>query len=159
MIWFAADNGPEINCPPTGVCQQADTNPSRPVEGPGSADIYEGGHRVAGIVSIPGCHTHRHHHGLFRSTAHLSSSHGRWMEEASCHCSRIWNYFYGKILHEDPRGFGIGYLNANASIVDGWGHRFGRWKFVEGSASCKEESCRKPELFNLETDLGERHDL
>ena len=39
------------------------------------------------------------------------------------------------------------------------GFRYGRWKYVEGSASCSQPSCNKPQLYDLETDLGERHDL
>lgn len=30
---------------------------------------------------------------------------------------------------------------------------------MEGSASCSQKSCHKPQLYDLETDLGERHDL
>ena len=61
MVWMTSDNGPEENCKPEGICEKADTRPYRPVAGPGSAgilrgrkrDIYEGGHRVAGIISFP----------------------------------------------------------------------------------------------------------
>ena len=57
------------------------------------------------------------------------------------------------------RGIGFGYYDAKLALVHGWGYRYGRWKYVQGSASCKLHSCRKPQLYDLDTDLGERHDL
>ena len=57
------------------------------------------------------------------------------------------------------RGIGFGYYNAKLALVQGWGYRVDRWKYVQGSASCKLHSCRKPQLYDLDTDLGERHDL
>ena len=58
MVWFTTDNGPEVNCHPEGICEGA---PHRPTAAPGSAgplrgrkrDIWEGGHRVPGIVAWP----------------------------------------------------------------------------------------------------------
>ena len=56
--WSGGDNGPEKNCPPAGRCAGSE---HRPLEGPGSAgplrgrkrDVWEGGHRVPGIISWP----------------------------------------------------------------------------------------------------------
>ena len=45
------------------------------------------------------------------------------------------------------------------NIARGYGYRYGKWGYVEGSTSCTVSKCRKPMLFDLETDLGERHDL
>lgn len=60
---------------------------------------------------------------------------------------------------EGVRSIGIGFVNPKLNIVNGWGYRYGKWKYVEGSTSCEEKSCRKAQLYNLETDIGERHDL
>merc|ERR1719197_1398981 len=68
MIWFTTDNGPEVNCAPEGRCGSGSTGRIPPgtlyrpdTHGPGSAgplrgrkrDVWEGGHRVPGIVSWP----------------------------------------------------------------------------------------------------------
>ena len=68
MIWFTVDNGPEVNCAPEGRCGSGSTGviPAgtlhRPAcDGAGSAgvlrgrkrDVWEGGHRVPGIISWP----------------------------------------------------------------------------------------------------------
>lgn len=66
MIWFTTDNGPEVNCAPEGRCGGVHEIPPgtlhRPAsKGPGSAgplrgrkrDVWEGGHRVPGIISWP----------------------------------------------------------------------------------------------------------
>ena len=68
MIWFTVDNGPEVNCKPEGRCGSGKTGRipegtlHRPAcGGAGSAgplrgrkrDVWEGGHRVPGIVSWP----------------------------------------------------------------------------------------------------------
>jgi arylsulfatase A-like enzyme len=64
-----------------------------------------------------------------------------------------------KHTQEGAREIGIGYYDANTTLVNGWGYRYGRWKYVEGSSSCKDDACRKAQLYDLETDLGERHDV
>ena len=61
---------------------------------------------------------------------------------------------------EGHRSLGLMYHDPNLNIQRGYGYRYGKWKYVEGSASCSDDSdCRKPMLFDLETDLGERHDI
>ena len=61
---------------------------------------------------------------------------------------------------EGHRSLGLMYHDATISVQRGYGYRYGKWKYVEGSASCSDESyCRNPMLFDLEVDLGERHDL
>lgn len=60
------------------------------------------------------------------------------------------------------RSFGIGFYDAKTTLNYGWGFRHGKWKYVEGSASCIGEEgapCREPQLYDLSTDLGERNDL
>ncbi len=68
MIWFTVDNGPEVNCGPEGRCGSGTTGVIPPgtlhrpdCGGAGSAgplrgrkrDVWEGGHRVPGIISWP----------------------------------------------------------------------------------------------------------
>ena len=62
MVWFTTDNGPEVNCHPEGFCGGTEHRPVPDTsEGPGSSgplrgrkrDIWEGGHRVPGIISWP----------------------------------------------------------------------------------------------------------
>lgn len=67
-VWFTTDNGPEVNCKPEGRCGSGTTGKIPPgtlhrpqCHGAGSAgplrgrkrDVWEGGHRVPGIVSWP----------------------------------------------------------------------------------------------------------
>ena len=33
QTWFSTDNGPEMNCPPEGICKRAKINLQRPKEG------------------------------------------------------------------------------------------------------------------------------
>ena len=68
MTWFTTDNGPEVNCPPEGRCGSNGTGVIPPgtlhrpaCGGAGSAgplrgrkrDVWEGGHRVPGVISWP----------------------------------------------------------------------------------------------------------
>ena len=68
MTWFTVDNGPEVNCFPEGRCGSGTTGVIPPgtlhrpaCGGAGSAgplrgrkrDVWEGGHRVPGIISWP----------------------------------------------------------------------------------------------------------
>jgi len=179
MIMFASDNGPERNCPPEGICKRAHDRPHRPTEGPGSAgplrgrkrDIFEGGHRVPGIVSWP---------AVVGDTAKVS-----WetimtddflptimdaigvkrppeQESWAMDGQSIIPILKGQTWKDTPQGersFGIGYFDAKLKINHGWGYREGKWKYVEGSTSCNQDSCQKPLLFDLENDIGERHDL
>lgn len=181
MTWFTADNGPEENCRPTGICRNADIAPHRPIEAPGSAgplrgrkrDIYEGGHRVAGIVSFPsqvlgnGTSWETVVTMDFLPTVMDLLSVSRPPEQQDWAFDgrsilpllRDHENFRWRDTPEGPRSIGIGYHDTHLSVTKGWGYRFGQWKLVQGSASCNQTDCQKAQLFNLETDLGERHDL
>jgi arylsulfatase A-like enzyme len=192
MIWFASDNGPEMNCPPNGICQNADIDPQRPRENPGSAgplrgrkrDIYEGGHRVSGIVSFPAQINTEGSGGSITSwetvvtmdflptvvdvllgidgmtTLRPPEQHD-WPIDGRSILPLLQNpyTFRWNETVDGPREIGWGFHNATLNIVNGWGYRFGPWKYVEGSVSCTDEDCKKPQLFNLEWDVGERHEL
>jgi arylsulfatase A-like enzyme len=182
MTWFSTDNGPEHNCPPTGICKHADTDPQRPKEGPGSSgllrgrkrDIYEGGHRVPGIISYPSEVTGGNHISWetvvsfdFLPTIMEILNVSRPPEQESWAFDgrsilpllRNPDTFLWKDTEEGPRSFGVGYYNPSSTVVKGWGYRYGPWKYVEGSISCTSSECQKPQLFNLESDPGERNDL
>lgn len=64
-----------------------------------------------------------------------------------------------KYTVEGPRSIGIGFFDPKLQDMNGWGFRYGRWKLVQGSRSCTRRWCRKAQLFDLETDLGERKNL
>ena len=192
-IWFATDNGPENNCPPKGICENADRFPHRPKEGPGSAgilrgrkrDIFEGGHRVPGIVSFPaeiqrqGPRNHNDEYddaivswetvitmdflptvmellGVERPINQQS-----WAMDGRSILPLLKNAtgFRWDNTEEGARSFGMGNHDPKVNAVHGYGYRYGKWKYVEGSVSCTLPSCRKPLLFDLSNDIGERHDL
>ena len=209
MIWLTSDNGPEGNCPPLGFCKYYGDDDDdvdgggdkfRPRDaGPGSTgglrgrkrDIYEGGHRVPGIVSYP---------AVVVGTANNDNDNADAKKETDGFESwqtvyttdflptvmdvlgvdrpesqQDWSFDGRSILPllKDPSKFrwnetsvgvrsaGIGYHDIELSNVNGWGYRHGRWKYVHGSKSCTDPNdvCYRPQLYDLETDLEERHDL
>lgn len=177
MTWFAADNGPEWNCPPEGICHG---DPQRPVEGEGSAgplrgrkrDIYEGGHRVAGVVSFPATvkETNVASWETVVTTDFLPTvmevlkvdrplEQQSWAMDGRSILPLLSNptTFRWNETKDGPRSFGIGFYDLKK--VHGWGFRHGPWKYVEGSKSCQKPECHQPQLYNLDTDLGERHDI
>jgi arylsulfatase A-like enzyme len=171
-----------MNCPPEGICKRAKIDPQRPKEGPGSAgplrgrkrDIYEGGHRVPGIVSYP---------AEIKTTNLISwetvttmdflptimevlnvdrpKEQQSWALDGRSILPLLRNAssFKWRDTKEGPRSLGFGHHDPALNVAHGLGYRFGRWKYVEGSASCTVSDCRKPQLFNLAKDIGERHDL
>lgn len=181
MIWFAADNGPEKNCPPKGICQHSDTAPHRPVEGPGSAgplrgrkrDIYEGGHRVPGIVSFPATvQGNGESWETVVTTDFLPTimellnvdrpvEQQNWAFDGRSIIPLLNNHtsFEWEQTEDGFRSFGMAFQDVKLKPSNGWGYRYGKWKYVVGSASCKEDECHQPQLYDLETDLGERLDL
>jgi arylsulfatase A-like enzyme len=182
MTWFTTDNGPEMNCPPTGICKEADIHPHRPVEGPGSSgplrgrkrDIYEGGHRVPGIVSFP-AYVQGEEHVSWETVVTMDflptimdllkverpTEQQSWAMDGRSILQLLRNphTFKWNETIDGPRSIGIGYHGTELSKMSGWGYRYGKWKYVEGSASCRIDDCQQPQLFNLEEDLGERHDV
>ena len=149
MIWLASDNGPEHNCPPDGICQRGGTDPSRPVEGPGSAgilrgrkrDIYEGGHRVPGLVSWPAFVGNEKGRESWETVSTMDflptimdvlgvcrppQQQGWAMDGRS-----ILHILQGKRWKDTDLGereIGFGYYDAKLALVHGWGYRYGRWK-------------------------------
>lgn len=57
------------------------------------------------------------------------------------------------------RGVGWMFDTVNLQSKKGYGFRYGNWKYVYGSVSCRENDCEKDLLYDLSTDLSEVHDL
>lgn len=177
MIWFTSDNGPEVNCKPAGFCGGTQ---HRPTEAPGSAgilrgrkrDVWEGGHRVPGIVSWPG--RVRGHWVSWETVSTVDflptvmevlgvvrpAAQAGWKMDGTSLVSLLTG---GANATLSPRGmgwyYGIGPDGAIPSVQRGYGFRFGKWKFIHGSRSCTEESCRYPQLYDLSIDLGETRNV
>jgi hypothetical protein len=48
------------------------------------------------------------------------------------------------------RGVGWMYASPTKNVNDGYGFRYGKWKYVQGSISCHADDCKQPQLFDLE---------
>lgn len=54
---------------------------------------------------------------------------------------------------------GIGWAYNAWSPKSPHGYRYGKWKYVHGSTSCSNKDCEADLLYDLEADLGEKHDI
>ena len=171
MVWLTTDNGPEGNCKPEGIC-----NATWYEDNPGSAgplrgrkrDIYEGGHRVPGIISWPAVvkgnrvsndtlvtsdflPTVLEVLGVQRPASQLS-----WGFDGVSALS----FIEGK-ENMPERGIGWAYATtaAEGKNPSQFGYRYGKWKYVHGSVSCADAACNEPKLFDLSVDLGETKNL
>ena len=183
MIWLTTDNGPEVNCGPEGRCGGTDTIPPgtlhRPDSGgPGSAgplrgrkrDVWEGGHRVPGIISWPAVAK-----GPARESWHpvvTMDSMATILEVLGLQrpaSQSTWAFDGVSVLPilkgETPaeRGIGWMYMTPAASPKEGYAYRWNQWKLAVGGISCDPEgatfNCSAPQLYNLEEDKEENHDL
>lgn len=183
MIWFTTDNGPEVNCHPEGRCGGGKTIPPgtlhRPdSSGPGSAgvlrgrkrDVWEGGHRVPGIISWP---------AVVQGPARVSWDPVVTMDFMATVLEVIgverpkdqssWAFDGVSVMPilkgETPavRGIGWMYNKPIASPTNGYAFRYGKWKLAVGGVSCDPSKasfdCSKPQLYNMETDYAENFDL
>jgi hypothetical protein len=186
MVWFTVDNGPEVNCQPEGRCGSNRTGKippgtlHRPASGgAGSAgplrgrkrDVWEGGHRVPGIVSWP---------------AVVKGDKGRvsWDTVTTMDflatvmdvlhvdrppAQRDWHFDGVSILPllqgetPAPRGVGWMYQSPRKDAGNGYAFRYGKWKYVAGGISCNPGEatfdCHKPQLYDMSLDIAEDHDL
>lgn len=168
LIWFATDNGPEMNCPPMGFCDESN------LPGPGSAgilrgrkrDVYEGGHRVPGIISWPSRISGKSREswepistldflptildilGIQRPQKQLD-----WPIDGTSIVPLVDNQPL------PDRGMAWWYRDPIPNNQTGYAFRYGPWKFVHGSESCTIENCSRPQLYNLVDDLREQRDL
>jgi arylsulfatase A-like enzyme len=172
LTWFTTDNGPEVNCQPDGICKG---RPERPSVMHGTAgplrgrkrDVWEGGHRVPGVVSYPrlvGAVSLESWQTVttmdflptvleLLGNASRPSGQTSWAIDGVS----ILPVLVGETL--PARGIGWAYMSIDATADDGYGFRYGKWKLVVGGRSCTQEECKRPMLYDLEADLGERRDL
>eukprot|EP00928_Gymnodinium_smaydae_P039784 TRINITY_DN27104_c0_g1_i1.p1 TRINITY_DN27104_c0_g1~~TRINITY_DN27104_c0_g1_i1.p1 ORF type:complete len:615 (-),score=33.83 TRINITY_DN27104_c0_g1_i1:147-1991(-) len=165
FIWFATDNGPEINCGPDGYCSDSHFRQAPGDAGPlrgRKRDIWEGGHRVPTIVSWPS--VQRGPARVSWDTVVTMDFVATMMEVLQVDrpaAQRNWGFDGKSILPilkgEQVPDRGIGWIYND---MQGYhGYRYGKWKFVHGSTSCQRSDCKGDALYNLEVDLAERHDL
>ena len=186
MIWFTTDNGPEVNCKPEGRCGSRATGKIPPgtlhrpdSRGPGSAgplrgrkrDVWEGGHRVPGIISWPavvkGPSPREVWHPVvtmdFLATVLDVLGVSRPVEQQHWHLDgvSILPILRGEV--PQPRGIGWMYTEPIKSTQKGYAFRYGKWKYVAGGMSCDASSatfnCSKEQLYDMETDIAENHNL
>jgi hypothetical protein len=185
MIWFTVDNGPEVNCKPEGRCGSGKTGVipagtlNRPdCGGAGSAgplrgrkrDVWEGGHRVPGIVSWP---------AVTKGAARVSWDTVVTMDFLATvmdvlkvsrpEAQKNWHFDGVSIMPilrgETPavRGIGWMYDKPTKSAKDGYAFRYGKWKYVAGGISCNAAAatfdCAKEQLYDMDVDYAENHDL
>jgi arylsulfatase A-like enzyme len=184
MVWFTTDNGPEVNCAPEGRCGSGTTGQIPPgtlhrpdSRGPGSAgplrgrkrDVWEGGHRVPGIISWPAVAK-----GPAREVWHpvvtmdFMATVLEVLDISRPPTQQDWNFDGVSILPilrgEDPQPRGIGWMYSEPikSEKTGYAFRYGKWKYVAGGISCTNMStfnCSKEQLYDMTTDYVENHDL
>ena len=183
MIWFTTDNGPEVNCAPEGRCGGGATIPPgtlhRPKStGPGSAgplrgrkrDVWEGGHRVPGIISWPAVAKGPARADWnpvvtmdFMATVLDVLGLERPATQAHWHFDGVSVLPILKGEAPAPRGIGWMYLRPVASPDYGYAFRYGKWKLAVGGISCHSAQasfdCSKPQLYDMSVDLAEEHDL
>merc|ERR1712048_399597 len=154
------------NCGPEGFCTDdhgqnlpGDAGPLRGRK----RDIFEGGHRVPGIISWPavvGDQAHESWHLMlsadFLPTVMDALGVDRPKEQADWAMDgvSVLPLLRGEVMPE--RGMGW--------LFDEWppknvGFVYGKWKYVHGSRSCTNDDCNKELLFDLDADLGETTDL
>jgi arylsulfatase A-like enzyme len=185
MTWFTTDNGPEINCPPEGRCGSGSTGviPAgtlhRPAcSGAGSAgplrgrkrDVWEGGHRVPGIISWPAVVSGPARESWdtvvtmdFLATIMDVLQVERPPEQANWHFdgTSIMPILRGEVPEE--RGIGWMYYSPILSAQNGYAYRYGKWKYTVGGISCDPSkatfNCSKEQLYDLSVDKEENFDL
>lgn len=172
MIWFTTDNGPEVNCPPLGICSGQPKRPHPSLgEGPGNAgvlrgrkrDIFEGGHRVPGIISYPPLVSGAHeswetvvtHDFLPTVMEMLSVKRPAAQADWALDGQSILPLLKGEAMPER----GLAWAYGAADNLSSYGYRYRNWKYVHGSVSCRAPGCEDDKLFDLSVDLGERNDV
>ncbi|EDQ89600.1 uncharacterized protein MONBRDRAFT_7910 [Monosiga brevicollis MX1] len=167
MMWVTTDNGPEGNCEGSGDAAGR-CEPEHFLTYPGSAgplrgrkrDIFEGGHRVPGIVSWPAVVPRNMVSWDTVVTMDFMATIMDVLDVQRPASQAQWAFDGQSIMpiltgegDFDLRGIGWMYQNPSQH-----GYRYGRWKFVNNSQGCK-PSCTQGFLYDLETDMGETTDL
>ena len=185
LIQFTTDNGPEVNCPPEGRCGSGPSGEIPPgtlhrpaCGGAGSAgplrgrkrDVWEGGHRVPGIVSWPavvGDTTRVSWDPVVTMDFHATILDVLGVQRPAA--QRGWAYdgvsmmplLRGEAVAE--RGIGWMYFAPEPTPANGYAYRWGKWKLAVGGISCHAAqatfNCSRPQLYDMSTDWAEDHDL
>jgi len=169
MVWFTTDNGPEGNCYPTGQCQDGHFR-----NYPGSAgplrgrkrDVWEGGHRVPGIISFPAVVKGPARESWDLATTSdflptimdvLAVSRPEAQQHWGLDGVSLMPVLQGEMVPDREMGWLMGFQHG----FPPWAHayRSGKWKYVNGSKGCGDPSCHTDALFDLGVDLGETNDV
>eukprot|EP00045_Choanoeca_perplexa_P010428 m.105203 g.105203 ORF g.105203 m.105203 type:complete len:534 (-) comp15277_c0_seq1:117-1718(-) len=164
MIWFTTDNGPEGNCQPEGRCtaDHFKTYPGSagPLRGR-KRDIWEGGHRVPGIISWPAVVKDNRQSNETVVTMDVLATIMDVLDVERPSSQADWAFDGQSVMpiltgqgQFETRSIGWMYQNVKQN-----GFRHGPWKLVNNSKSCTHPDCAKPMLFNLDTDIGETTDV
>ena len=185
MIWFTTDNGPEVNCKPEGRCGSKTTGKIPPgtlhrpdCGGAGSAgplrgrkrDVWEGGHRVPGIISWPQVVGDKPRVSWdpvvtmdFMATVMEVLGVERPESQKDWHFDGVSVMPILKGETPAPRGIGWMFKEPVKSATFGYAFRYGKWKYVAGGVSCDASkatfNCSKPQLYDMETDYAENNNL
>jgi hypothetical protein len=184
MVWFTVDNGPEVNCPPEGRCGSGASGRIPPgtlhrpaCAGPGSAgplrgrkrDVWEGGHRVPGVVSWPAVVAGEGGRVSWDTvvTMDFLATIMDVLGVARPAAQAAWAFDGVSILPilrgETPPERGIGWMyNVPVAGANGYAFRYGKWKYVAGGASCRAGgtfNCSRPQLYDMSVDFVEEKDL
>merc|ERR1719201_818650 len=164
MLWLTTDNGPEGNCQPEGRCTadhfQTWPGSAGPLRGR-KRDIWEGVHRVPGIISWPAVIADNRVSWDLVATVDFLPTVMEVLKVNRPAAQADWG-FDGRSVMPLLQGKGplpergMGWMYQNPSQV---GYRYGKWKYVNGTKSCSNADCRKPLLFDLEADLAEANDV
>ena len=57
------------------------------------------------------------------------------------------------------QGWYYGMGTSVPTVERGYGYRYGKWKLAVGGYSCTSDDCKATMLYDLSSDLGERHNL
>ena len=175
-----------MNCAPEGRCGSGSTGVIPPgtlhrpdCNGAGSAgplrgrkrDVWEGGHRVPGIISWPAVvsgPSPRVSWDTVVSTDFMATILDVLGVQRPA-AQRDWAFDGVSVLPilrgEVPAERGVGWLYNEPviSAQNGYAFRYGPWKYVVGGISCDPAKatfdCHQPQLYDMRTDFAENHDL
>ncbi len=178
-------NHRRVNCVPEGRCGSGSSGVippgtvNRPAcAGAGSAgvlrgrkrDVWEGGHRVPGIISWPavvGATSRVSWDPAVTMDLHATVLDVLGVERPAA--QRDWAYDGVSLMPilrgEAPaeRGIGWMYYAPEPLASNGYAYRWGKWKLAVGGISCHAAqatfNCSKPQLYDMSTDIAENHDL
>ena len=186
LVMFTTDNGPEVNCGPEGRCGSNGSGTIPPgtlhrpaCAGAGSAgplrgrkrDVWEGGHRVPGIISWPavvgGAQARESWDTVVTTDFHATILDVLGVERPAS--QQAWAYDGVSVMPilrgEVPAERSVGWMYSAPypSVANGYAYRSGKWKLAVGGISCHAPAasfnCSKPQLYDMSVDFAEDRDL